>query len=79
MASPAQRMILQVMMRMISWHKEGRKIMTTVESMMLAVCFGAVMGTFIGNAVFLIKTAIDDHRKKKRKRKEKEESADKAE
>ena len=70
-ASPVQRMI--------SWHKERRKIMTTVESMMLAVCFGAVMGTFIGNAVFLIKTAIDDHREKKRKRKEKEESADKAE
>ncbi|MEY8535495.1 hypothetical protein AALH30_18555 [Blautia pseudococcoides] len=53
--------------------------MTTVESMMLAVCFGAVMGTFIGNTVFLIKTAIDDHREKKRKRMEKEESADKAE
>lgn len=29
--------------------------MTTVERMMLAICFGAVMGTFIANAVFLIK------------------------
>lgn len=51
--------------------------MTTVQSMMLAVCFGAVMGTFIGNAVFLIKCAITDHKEKKRK--QKEESADKAE
>ena len=40
--------------------------MTTVESMMLAVCFGAVMGTFIANAVFLIKCAVDSHREKKR-------------
>lgn len=44
--------------------------MTTVESMMLAVCFGAVMGTFIGNAVFLIKCAIDKHKEKKRRRME---------
>lgn len=51
--------------------------MTTVQSMMLAVCFGVVMGTFIGNVVFLIKCAIDDHKEKKRK--EKEKSADKAE
>lgn len=42
--------------------------MTTVESMMLAVCFGAVMGTFIANAVFLIKCAVDSHREKKRKK-----------
>ena len=42
--------------------------MTTVESMMLSVCFGAVMGTFIANAVFLIKCAVDSHREKKRKK-----------
>lgn len=42
--------------------------MTTIQSMMLAVCFGAVMGTFIGNAVILIKCAIDSHKEKKRRR-----------
>lgn len=41
--------------------------MTTVERMMLAICFGAVMGTFIANAVFLIKCAIESHKEKKRK------------
>lgn len=44
--------------------------MTEVQSMMLAVCFGAVMGTFIGNAAILIKCAIDSHKEKKRRRKE---------
>lgn len=44
--------------------------MTTVESLMLSVCFGAVMGTFIANAVFLIKCAIENHKEKKRKRME---------
>lgn len=51
--------------------------MTEVQSMVLAVCFGAVMGMFIANAVFLIQCAIKDHREKKRKKKE--QSADKAE
>ena len=51
--------------------------MTEIQSMMLAVCFGAVMGTFIANAVFLIQCAIKDHREKKRKKQE--QSADKAE
>lgn len=44
--------------------------MTTVESMMLAVCFGAVMGTFIANVIFIIKCAIESHKEKKRKRME---------
>lgn len=44
--------------------------MTTVERMMLAVCFGAMMGTFIANAVFLIKCAIESRKEKKRKRME---------
>ena len=44
--------------------------MTTVESLMLSVCSGAVMGTFIANAVFLIKCAIENHKEKKRKRME---------
>lgn len=44
--------------------------MTEVQSMMLAVCFGAVMGTLIANVVFIIKCAIDSHKEKKRRRKE---------
>lgn len=44
--------------------------MTEVQSMMLAVCFGAVMGTLIANVVFIIKCAIERHKEKKRKRKE---------
>lgn len=51
--------------------------MTTIQSMMLSVCFGAVMGTLIANVGFLIKYAIDKHKEKKRKKNE--ESADKAE
>ena len=51
--------------------------MTTVQSMMLSVCFGVVMGTLIANVGFLIKCAIDTHKEKKRKKNE--ESADKAE
>lgn len=51
--------------------------MTEIQSMMLAVCFGAVRGTFIANAVFLIQCAIKDHKEKKRKKNE--ESADNAE
>lgn len=53
--------------------------MTTVQSMMLSVCFGAVVGTFIAEVVCMIRFAVGDHKEKKRKRKEKEESADKAE
>lgn len=53
--------------------------MTTVQSMMLSVCFGAVAGTLIAEVVWMIRSAVEDHREKKRKRKEKEESADKAE
>ena len=29
--------------------------MTTIETMMLSVCFGAVMGTFIANLIFIFK------------------------
>ena len=51
--------------------------MTTIQSMMLSVCFGAVMGTLIANVGFLIKCAIDTYKEKKRKKNE--ESAVKAE
>jgi len=53
--------------------------MTTIQSLMLSVCFGAVMGTLTANMIFIIRFAIDTHKDKKRKRKEKEASADKAE
>lgn len=45
--------------------------MTTVETIMLSVCFGAVMGTFIANTIFIIKDMIDT---RNRKKKEKEEA-----
>jgi hypothetical protein len=44
--------------------------MTHTESLMLALCFGAVMGSFIGNIIMLIKIAVDDHKEKKRRRAE---------
>ena len=51
--------------------------MTTIQSMMLSVCFGAVMGTFIANLIFIVRSAIEEYKEKKRKKNE--ESADKAE
>ncbi len=47
--------------------------MTTAETMMLSVCFGAVMGTFIANGIFIIKDIIDTSKRKKQN-KEKEET-----
>lgn len=44
--------------------------MTHIESLMLAVCFGAVVDTLIGNLFAIVKFAIDEHREKKRNRKE---------
>jgi len=46
--------------------------MTHIESMMLAVCFGAVVGTLIGNIFAIVKFSIDERREKKRLRKENE-------
>lgn len=45
--------------------------MTTVQDFMLAVSFGAVAGTFIGNVITLIYLVIADHKEKKRKEKTK--------
>ena len=39
--------------------------MTTYESIMLAVCFGAVVGSFIGNLICLIKYSIEERKLKK--------------
>lgn len=47
--------------------------MTHAESMMLAICFSAVMGFFIGNIIMLIKSALEDRRDKKRRREEEAE------
>ena len=47
--------------------------MTNIESMMLAVCFGAVVGTLIGNIFIIVKFAIDERREKKRVRKNNKE------
>lgn len=44
--------------------------MTQIQSMMLAVCFGAVVGYFISSIVIIIKYAIEEHREKKRIRNE---------
>ena len=45
--------------------------MTQVESIMLAVCFGAVMGTLIGNFIMMVRIAADNYKEKKRSREEK--------
>lgn len=39
--------------------------MTTYESIMLSVCFGAVVGSFIGNLICLIKYSIEERKLKK--------------
>lgn len=44
--------------------------MTYAESLMLAVCFGAVMDSFIENIIMLIKFTIDEYKEKKRRREE---------
>ena len=47
--------------------------MTDIQSMMLCVCFGAVVGYFISSIVIIVKYAAECHRVKKRKRKGSEE------
>lgn len=44
--------------------------MTHIESMMLAVCFGSVVGYTIGNLFTIIKFAIDEHKAKKSRKTE---------
>ena len=44
--------------------------MTHTESMMLAICFGSVVGYTIGNLIAIIKFAIDEHKAKKRRKAE---------
>ena len=47
--------------------------MTTYQSMMLSVCFGATVGFLISGLVLSIKYLIEDHREKKRLAKEAKE------
>ena len=42
--------------------------MTHTESIMLAVCFGSVIGAFIGNVITLIRLFVEDRKYKKRMR-----------
>lgn len=46
--------------------------MTTLQSFMLSVCFGAVVGTMLGCWYCIIKDWL--HERKEKKRKQKEES-----
>lgn len=44
--------------------------MTTFEKIMLAVCFGAMLGNFIGQLVLMIQWWWADRKEKKRKDKD---------
>lgn len=44
--------------------------MTKVESLMLAICFGALIGSIIGDIAVIVKFKIDEHKEKKRKKQE---------
>lgn len=44
--------------------------MTNMEALMLAVCFGSVVGYTISNIVIIIKFAVDEHKAKKRRKAE---------
>ena len=48
--------------------------MTTVQSMMLSVCFGAVVGTMISGWYFIIKDCLHERKEKKRRQKEESET-----
>lgn len=39
--------------------------MNEFQEFMLAVCFGAVVGTFIGNVISIIMLTISEHKDKK--------------
>ena len=48
--------------------------MTTYQSLMLSVCFGATVGMMLSNFFIIIKYAIEEHKEKKcRKVREKEQ------
>ncbi|UYO64294.1 hypothetical protein LNN31_07710 [Acetobacterium wieringae] len=47
--------------------------MTTVQSLMLAFCFGSVMGYLLADVIYLICSAVKKFKKKKEDSAEKEE------
>ena len=44
--------------------------MTEIQSLMLSVCFGAVVGMLVGNLIGIIQFAIEGYKEKERERKE---------
>ena len=53
--------------------------MTQMQEIMLAVCFGSVIGAFLGNLIFIIVYAVNGCGGKKRRYKSAKEAAAKAE
>ena len=53
--------------------------MTQTQEIMLAVCFGSVIGAFIGNLMSIIVYAVSGRGEKKHRRKAAKEAAGKAE
>ena len=53
--------------------------MTQLQEIMLAVCFGSVIGAFLGNLISIIVYAVSGCRQMKRRRKSSKEDAEKAE
>ena len=53
--------------------------MTQMQEIMLAVCFGSVIGAFLGNLISIIVYAVSGCGEKKHRRKLANEAAEKAE
>lgn len=53
--------------------------MTQMQEIMLAVCFGSVIGAFLGNLISIIVYAVSGCRGEKRRYKTAKEAAEKAE
>ena len=45
--------------------------MTSIQNLMLSVCFGFSVGTLVGELIFIVKYAIESRREKKGKKSEK--------
>ena len=53
--------------------------MTQLQEIMLAVCFGSVIGAFLGNLISIIVYAVGGCEQMKRRRKTAQEAAEKSE
>jgi type III secretory pathway component EscT len=58
---------------------KGGSIMTQLQEIMLAVCFGSVIGAFLGNLISIIIYAVSGCGQMKRKHKTAQEAAEKSE